>query len=150
MMIAAQSTPTATFLLEYELFKQSSQITGHSGQNVDQQDDGNTIADALLTDPLTDPHHECGTCDECSDHDNTVDKIVLLPEVLFRRNRWSWPYLRCKASQHCRVTGDLVDLLSSIFTFLLHLFQLRNRNGQKLDDDGRCNIRADVQCENGH
>ena len=38
-------------------------------------------------------------------------------------------------------------ILFALFTALCQLFQLRNRNGQKLDDDGRCNVRRNVQCQ---
>ena len=48
------------------------------------------------------------------------------------------------------ITGNGRDFLSSILSVTLHLFQLRNRNRQKLHDDGRRNIRSDIQCQNGH
>ena len=60
MMITAARAPFATVLpFEYEHLKQASHIAGNTGKNVDHQDDGNTIADALLCDPLTNPHQEC-------------------------------------------------------------------------------------------
>src|SRR5699024_4541599 len=48
------------------------------------------------------------------------------------------------------VSRNRSQLLSSLLTVLLHLFQLRNRDRQKLNDDGGCDVGSDIQRKQGH
>ena len=49
-----------------------------------------------------------------------------------------------------RITGVLCNLFSSILALTLHFFQFRNRNRQKLHDNGGCDVRGNAQCEDRH
>ena len=48
------------------------------------------------------------------------------------------------------LAGVFLNLLSSVLAILLQLFQFWNCNGQKLDDDGRCDVWRNAQGKDGH
>jgi hypothetical protein len=52
------------------------------------------------------------------------------------------------AEQHCSITGILNNLLPSELSFLLELSQIRDDDGEKLEDDRSADIGHDAQGEN--
>ena len=136
-----------------ELLEQVGEVRRHRGDDVDQEDDGDTVSDPLLRDLLTDPHDCNSAC--CEDKCITDDRPYILSSG--KRTEDS---LVAEADHHDRtfdqsqrhrqITGDLCDLLSSVFSFFLKLFQFRDRDRKKLDDDGRSNVYRDIQCEDRH
>ena len=136
-----------------ELLEQIGEVRRHCGDDVDQEDDGDTVSDSLFRDLLADPHDCYSACCEykgitddrpyiLSTGDGSEDSLVA--EAYYHDRTFD------QGQGHRQITGDLCDLLSSVFSFFLKLFQFRDRDRKKLDDDGRSNVYRDIQCEDRH
>ena len=61
-----------------KLLVQCGQVTGDTRNDIDRQDDGNTIADTVLCDLLADPHQDCGAGCQHRDQQDHMQHIKLL------------------------------------------------------------------------
>ena len=120
-----------------------------SGNDVDHQYDGNTISDTFFCDSFTNPHQESTTSGKCCDRGNYIQSVELDQVALSAKTD-----CHCCGLDQCKrygnVSGDGNHFFTAVFTVTLHFFQLWNSNCKQLHDNGRCNIRVDVQCQNRH
>ena len=120
-----------------------------TGDDTGKEDHRDAVADAELVDLLAHPHQEGRACRKGQDDHETVDKAGLVEQAVVLEH-----HIICKAHEHAqtdgRVTGDVLDLLAAFLTvFLCQAFQSRNRDGQKLDDNGGVDIGLNTECKHG-
>ena len=132
-----------------ELIIQRDQITRNTCNNVDQQDNGNTISNTFFCNFLTKPHKECSSCRQSNNGNNHRCISRFCKESLITESdNDSKTFDQSKYDR--KISCVLVDLLSSVFSIFLQFFQTRNCDGKKLYDNGCCDVRCDVQCKDGH
>ena len=132
-----------------ELGEQYGDILRHPGNNVDAQDDGNTVSDPVDGDLFTDPHQEGTSCGESSnDHDDIQGIELFQKSLTSESDRHCRTFKQCKS--YCQITGDVCNFLSSVFSFFLQFLKFRKCDRQELNDNGCSNIYCNVKCEYGH
>ena len=103
----------------------------------------------MLRNSLANPHQKCASSRKCRNNGNYIQCIILDEQALpSKTNRHSGRFEKSQSNRH--VTCNRCNFLPAILTVLLHLLQLRNRNRQKLHNNGRCDIRSDVERKNRH
>ena len=124
----------------------------NAGQDVDHNDQGHTVADALSGDALTDPHDKRSTGREDNHGNNDRPYSVNAAGHHIVSGIQAVGDSECldQRQRDCQITGILVDLLPSGFTFLIQLFQTRNRDGQKAHDNRCVDVRRDAHGEKIH
>ena len=132
-----------------KLLPQSCHILWNTGNNVDYQYDRDTVSDSLFRNALTHPHKYCRTGSErCNNHDHSQRIFAYQIASTIESNRHGNGLDQTKSDGY--VTCDGSNFLSSFFSVTLHLFQLRNGNGQKLHNNGSRDVRCDIQCKYRH
>ena len=117
-----------------ELCIQLHKILRYTGKNIDQKYDRDTVSNTFFRNTLTDPHKECASCGQCAHNDCRIDKIKFNEKSLTSESDCHCSRLdQCKNDRH--ISCDRRNLLSSIRTLFLHIFQFRNRDRQKLHDN---------------
>ena len=121
-----------------------------AGDDIGEQNNGDTVANAKLGDLLAQPHDKCRTSREGQDDDGSADEIrlaenrVALVGVVFEHNPVGKAHDQAQTDR--RVASDLFQLLAAFLAaFLLKTLQGRNGDGQQLDDDRCVDIRLDRQ-----
>ena len=124
---------------------------GHTGDDAGEQDHRGTVADAVFTDPVTQPHNQHRTGHKAADNDdcskNTITAVYILDcrHLVLQRQIISEGHEDGKAKGNKRC--DLVERLSAFLALALQPLQRRQRIGQKLDNDGGVDVRRDGQGE---
>ena len=128
-------------------------VRGHGRDDAAEDDDRDTVADALLGDDLAQPHgdHRAGGQ---RDQDRRRSRADKLPKPNFDRTGPAW--LRALGQQRRlaeslqqrqrdgQPVGVLVELIAARIAFLLQLLPLRNDRDEQLDDDRRGDVRVDT------
>ena len=125
---------------------------GEAGDDAGEQDDGDAVSDAELSDLLTQPHQKGGTGGEGQDdHDPDpqgrqplrIHQAVAVDQAVIAE-------ALDQADGHGGVTGDGGDLLAALLAALLgHALQSGDGHGEQLDDDGAVDIGLDGQGKEG-
>ena len=130
-----------------------------TGDDTDHDDHGDTVADTLVGDFLTEPHQDQGGADqqdvgaygECRNTKHLgiqhVDGKGLDTVLSFEVGDVGRSLDGHNGDG--QVTGNLVDLLTAAFAFLLQTLEVGNHQGEQLDDDGGGDVRHDTQREDG-
>ena len=117
---------------------------GKTGNDIGEQDHGDTVADTAVVDLFSEPHNEgrtravaCNNNDSC-EHAVINEKAVVLEELIVtdRGN---------ETESNGYVSGVLVDLLSAFVAFLGEIFQVRDSDAEKLHYDGCGDVGVDTQ-----
>ena len=136
-------------LTDYKLLKQLCYILGNSRNNIDHQDNGDTVSHTFFRYSLANPHKERTSGRQSRNNGNDIKRIIILKKtVSSERNRHSGGFHQCQPYRH--ITGDRGNLLSSVLSLLLHFLQLGNCDCKELHNNGRSNIRCDIECQYGH
>ena len=101
---------------------QGAEVFRDPGKDVDQEDDGDTVADTLFIDLLADPHQERGTRGQGDDGDDDVEPLrvrVREQALVAETDRHSDGFEEGKTDRE--ITGDCRKFLSSILAIPLHL-----------------------------
>ena len=146
-MIAAASSPFANV---FPLINCVYSLTRSSGTReiiLMSKDNGNTISNTFFCNTLTYPHKESRPCCQCTYYNCNIYKIVLYKKPLpSESDRHRCGFDQC--DRYCCIPCNRCEFLSSIRSvFLEHLFQFRNCDRQKLNDNGRCNVWCNTQCK---
>ena len=112
----------------------------------DQQRD--TVADTILIDLLAEPHQECGTCGEDQNDDHDGENVRADQRSSEHTHGDTDRLDQCQ--DNSQVTRVCSNLLSSLHAFSGQTFQRRNGDGEKLQDNGCCDVRCDAQGKDGH
>ena len=143
----------------YKSFIQSCKITGHGRNDIHCQHNGNSISHTLFGYALAQPHKHGRTGSQAHNH--------------YKRRRDFFEHrgigcggeyrnqsLTAKSYGHGnsfkdgkpygQIAGNFSDLFPPIFPVLMHFFQLRDCNSQKLHNNGRRNVRGDIQRKDRH
>ena len=113
-------------------------------KDVGKKYNGNTVADTVIVDLLTEPHDERRTCAVASDYNDCREEALACVceearaagEVLTVSQVGVVTVSREKGESDGCVSCDLGELLSAFFTLLCEVFKGRKSNCEKLDNDG--------------
>ena len=131
---------------------------GKTGNDTDHNDQGDTIANALIRNLLTQPHDEQGACGEQDDRRNPEEHTRVGHVRIERSHSLIGKLIDDIADitrslddddTHGEVTHDLVQLLTTALAFTLQTLEVRDDHTQQLDDDGRGDVRHDTKGEDG-
>ncbi len=128
---------------------------GNANDNTTENDEGDAVADALVSNLLTEPHNEHGAGTEGHHGHKTEGPAgiqnngqsggtghVLKPDTDAETLD--------KSNHDSQITGVLRNLTPSCLSFfLVKPLHIRAHNLQKLHDNGRGNVRHDTKRENG-
>ena len=124
--------------------------SGDTCDNVSKKYQRDTVSDTVFVDLLGEPHNECGTCaiacynDECAEEGLTLvgkDRATLHNEVVANTCN------ECKSNGD--VSGDIVELLLTLFGLRELAKLLGECNSKELDNDRCSDVRRDRKCEQG-
>ena len=127
---------------------ETNDLRGKCGDDVCEQDNGNTVAKTLFVDLFSKPHNHCGTCAVRGDNDErlkgaraTACGAALKQEVITdcRNDR---------QNNGC-IASEVIDLLFALFSLLRPTLKSGDRNGEKLDNDRRGNVGRDTESKQG-
>ena len=114
------------------------------GHNTGEDQQGDTIADALVGNALTDPHGQGSTASHGDADEDVVPQTVLgVAQTIGQTNSLN------HSQSDGDVAGDTIDLLAATF-FLLHALQNRKRDAQELHDNRSVDVGGDTHGHNGH
>ena len=113
-----------------------------AGDDTDHNDDGDTIADSAVGDPLTQPHDEHGAGHE-NDRGNQVECEAAPAHCdgVARDHTGNVRRALDRENQNGKVPCNLIHLSAAALTFHLHLAERRNEHAEKLDHDGCRDVR---------
>ena len=95
------------------------------------------------------PHKECRTGCQRSHNDHDLAEVQCPGSVLCFRIRFAMAADSNNASPTVRYLVIGNNFLSSRLAVLVQFFQLGDGDGQKLNDNGRCNVRSNIQRKDG-
>ena len=114
-----------------------------AGNDTCEQDDRDTVADAVLGDVLAQPHDQRGACGEGQDDRSRCQRAVARQEALCAQQRVVREALE-QAQDNRQIAGPGCDLLAAFLAAVLdHALKSGDGHGQQLQDNGRVDIRGD-------
>ena len=137
--------------LSLQCERQTSDDTNHN-------DHGDTIADTVVGDTLTEPHDEQGCGNQQDESADTECGEAKDAGLKHRRSdsarELTGELSDVSGSLHCedcngQITGDLVDFRTTALTFLSQSLEIGNGEGKQLHHDRCGDVRHDTQCEDG-
>ena len=127
---------------------------GEAGSDLGEDHDRHAIADTVLGDELTHPHDDRRACRHRQDHDDDLedrggvhDRQGAAGEQTSRGCQGDEGRRLQQAEHQGEVTGVLGDLVLAGRALLLEGLQLRDDDGQQLQDDRRRNVGHDAERE---
>lgn len=133
----------------------------NGGYDGSEDQDGNTVADALLGDPLAHPHQECGTCGAAETNGDVGHNAVheyaesagaedgnLFKQVAHAVETDNDTYGLDKCETNADIAGDPFDLHPTV-VFLAELLKSGERNGEELQDNGSRDVGRNTHRKDG-
>ena len=135
-----------------EVLSESRECTRQAGYDVGEKDHGDTVADTLFVDSFAEPHNEASACCVARNHNDHREPfscaLGINEEAAGNTGNCFGTEngvvtVRCNERDCDRyVTGDFFDFLLAFFAILSELFKRRERDREKLHNDGRIDIRC--------
>jgi len=121
-----------------------------TGNNSGEDDQGYAVADSMLGDLLTQPHHDHGACDQGHHSGEVEQETAVGDHTALQAGKPDGDGGGVESAKTYRgIAGDLVHLLLSVRAFFFELFKIGNDRAQKLDHDRRGDIGHDAQGKHG-
>ncbi|SUS08836.1 hypothetical protein DF3PB_900002 [uncultured Defluviicoccus sp.] len=124
------------------------------GDDTGEDDQRDAVADSARGDLFAQPHQEQRAADQGHHNRDTEEqpwRCNCRPQGRLHAFQTDGEAIGLTGrDQHRKVAGILVDLLAARLAFLLQRLQRRHHRGHQLDDDGRRNVRHDVEREDRH
>ena len=126
------------------------QCRWESGNDTYQDDEGDTVAYATVSDALAQPHNEHGAGGQDNGQVHNIPEpegcglcAVGLCKLVLEIDQICGSLQQ--QNQHCQVSGILGQFLTSALAFALHLLERRQHHAEELDDDGGGDVGHDTQ-----
>ena len=113
-----------------------------------EDDKGYTVTDTLFVDSFTEEYNKRRTSGKCQDNEccsEPLRKVIRHGRACSVGEEGSLHY----SKTYCKITGDLLKLLLSLFSLFGKILQSRDSNRKELDDDGRVDVRCNTHREDG-
>lgn len=137
-----------------ELIIERRHILRQAGNDIDDQDDRNTVSDTLYRDALTDPHQDHGATGQSRRQKNDTEELSCSTavgcEIAGPAEADAHGNGLKQGQTQGSIPGDLYQFFPAGLSVPLHFLKSGECNGQELNNNGCRNVRRNVQREYRH